>query len=143
MVIYDLSCAVGHAFEGWFDSPEQYRAQLEAGELSCPVCGTEQIEKRPHASALGSQERRGEPQTYPVLPQVVREVMRDALREIASVVRANSEDVGDRFADEARAIHREEAPARSIRGAASAEDERALREEGVPFVKIPVPDYDA
>jgi len=138
-VIYDLMCGAGHAFEGWFDSPGQYRAQREDGGLTCPMCGSDEIQRRPHASALGRQERRGEPAPYPVFKQQLSA----ALHEVAAFVRANSEDVGERFADEARAIHQRQAPVRSIRGEASADEERALREEGIPFVKIPVPEYDA
>jgi len=139
MVIYNLCCALGHAYEGWFDSSEQFTEQHEAGSLECPLCGCPDVEKKPHASAIARGQGGGEPPTYPVLQQQVRAVM----QRIASVVRANTEDVGERFVTEARAIHSGEVPPRAIRGQASAEDERELRDEGVPVVRVYLPDYDA
>ena len=49
----------------------------------------------------------------------------------------NTEDVGERFPEEARKIHYEETPTRSIRGKASREEAEALTEEGIEFSQLP------
>jgi hypothetical protein len=51
-----------------------------------------------------------------------------------------TEDVGERFAEEARRIHYGEVPQRGIRGRASGADAQSLREEGNDVQVLPVPD---
>ncbi len=139
MVIYDLSCAGGHHFEGWFESAEDFAAQLQAAQLSCPVCGSDDLRKQPHASARVAGRQETAVQNLAEMQLKVRET----LQQLAAHVRANSEDVGGDFPSEARRIHQGEAPARSIRGSASDQEERELRDEGVPFMKVPLPEPDA
>ncbi|MFH1808475.1 MAG: DUF1178 family protein [Pseudomonadota bacterium] len=139
MVIYDLCCAQGHSFEGWFESAQEHAQQSARGLVVCPHCGIAQVERVPVAPhALRS---RGD--SAPPPPADLPARMRELLHHVASAVRANSEDVGPAFAQEARRIHGGETPARSIRGTASAQEERDLIADHIPFVKVPMPEPDA
>jgi hypothetical protein len=48
-----------------------------------------------------------------------------------------TENVGDRFADEARRIHEGESDERPIRGTATPQEREALAEEGIAIVALP------
>ncbi|MFN3611653.1 DUF1178 family protein [Tepidimonas sp.] len=145
MKVLDLACAHGHRFEGWFASEEEFRDQSARGLLECPVCGDQAIEKQ--LSAPYVQTRRAEPPEEPrsTAPQVAPAERSAPLspEQQAQVLRAlrawvqDSEDVGERFAAEARAIHHGEAEARSIRGVATPGEAAALLEEGVPVLPLP------
>ena len=50
-----------------------------------------------------------------------------------------TEDVGARFAEEARRIHYDETPARPIRGTATDRERRDLHDEGIETLNIPIP----
>lgn len=134
--VFDLSCESGHVFEGWFGSTEQYEAQQSGGGIECPMCGSVAVRRRPSAPMLnlGS----GSAGPAPGSPDRARlqAMVFDAARRIA----AGSEDVGDRFAEEARRIHYKEAPERSIRGVATAGEAAALIEEGVEVLALPFGD---
>lgn len=153
MKVFDLACAHGHRFEGWFASEEDFREQLARGLIECPVCGSQSIEKQLSAPYVHTrrtetaQEPRAvaapiTPDVQPVQPtqpaQMSPELQARVLRALRAWVH-NSEDVGERFAAEARAIHHGEAQARSIRGVATPDEAAALLEEGVPV--LPLPDW--
>ncbi|MEW6694743.1 hypothetical protein Tther_00615 [Tepidimonas thermarum] len=142
MKVLDLGCAQGHVFEGWFASEDDYQAQRERGLLTCPVCGEQRVEKR--LSAPHVQTRRADPprELAPPSPDAPDGAPQQArwLQALRALVH-NSEDVGERFAAEARAIHEGRAPQRSIRGVATPDEAVALLEEGVAVV--PLPDWPA
>jgi hypothetical protein len=134
MKVYNLSCDHDHRFEGWFSSEADFCAQAEKGLIECPVCGSCSIERMPSAPRLnlsGAQE----PQSANLHEKIQAHIM-NLVREVV----ANSEDVGVRFAEEARKIHYKEAPERAIRGVASASECEALVEEGIDVTPLPLPD---
>ena len=130
MIIFDLKCVdQGHVFEAWFGSNQDYEAQRARGLVSCPVCGSAEVDKAPMAPRVGS----GGPS-----PDSVKAMM----AEMASAQKRmleTSEHVGDRFPDEARAIHLGDSEARAIHGRASPADADALRKEGIPIAPLPFP----
>lgn len=143
MIVFDLRCGAGHRFEGWFASAADFSSQRERGLLGCPSCGSEQVERVPSASRLnmGAPAPEAPPAEKPAptegrdpmaLAQILYSRMLDELL-------AKSEDVGSAFPAEARRIHYEEAPRRSIRGLASAAEHEALVEEGIPVARLPIP----
>ncbi len=144
MKVLDLACAHGHVFEGWFGSEEDYLQQRGGGLLECPVCGDRTIDKRlsaPYvhttrtAVAPSAQPGVESEREVPVQPLPPEQQVR-LLKALRALVR-DSEDVGERFAEQARAMHHGEAPARSIRGVATPEQAVALWEEGVPVLPLP------
>jgi len=122
MILFNLTCASGHEFEAWFRNGEAYGEQAEAGAISCPDCGVTEVRKAPMA------------------PSVSRGVARrqDALSDLRRAVESRFENVGEKFADEARQIHYGEAEARPIYGQATAEEVRELLDEEIPVLPLPV-----
>lgn len=133
MIKYRLSCATGHDFESWFRAIDDYDAQLQRGLIACPTCGSTEISKQPMAPAVVSS-REGHKSTSPV--EIPRDVL-SKLRALKQTVLENSEDVGTRFADEARKMHFGEAEERNIRGNSTPEEAQGLAEDGVPFGILP------
>jgi len=140
MIIFDLSCGKGHAFEGWFASGDEFQRQKEASLVRCPVCDDAAVERLPSAKVRvrkgsSAKARAATPPEAP--PQdAISGFPPDLVAKLREVVR-NTEDVGERFAEEARKIHYEETPARPIRGKATSEDAEALAEEGIEFSSLP------
>jgi len=135
MIIFDLKCgAQGHVFEAWFGSSEDYEAQRGRGLVSCPVCGDGAVDKAPMAPRVGP--KGGAPADLP--PEAVKAALA-GIAEAQKQMLAKSEHVGDRFPDEARAIHLGEAEARAIHGRASPAEAASLREEGIPVAPLPFP----
>jgi hypothetical protein len=136
VIRYDLSCDNGHAFEGWFGSADDFDRQQKMSLVSCPVCGSTHVAKRlmaPSVSTARKKERRQE-----MVMQAGQKEMVAKLREIVSTIRANSEDVGERFPEEARKIHYGEAEQRGLIGQATLDEVRDLLEEGVEIAPLPV-----
>jgi len=136
MIVYDLLCTKGHAFEGWFDSGREFDRQKNAGLVACPVCDGSDVERRPAAKVRVSKGRSIAPAPAPAGTDAITAASPDVLARLREIVRS-TEDVGERFPEEARKIHYEEAPARSIRGQASREEAEALSEEGIEFSQLP------
>jgi len=133
MKVLDLQCPGGHRFEGWFACADEFESQLSRKLVACPVCGATDVNRLPSAPRLNLSGAGDAPaQSDPAQWQA--HVMR-AIREVLE----KTENVGERFAEEARRIHYDEAPARSIRGVASMEEARALVEEGIDVMPLPVP----
>ena len=128
MIVLNLICGNGHRFEGWFASLDAYEAQLAHAQLGCPHCADSAIVRLPSG------------------PYVKRAQEGDttsgALERMAMTLAEGAEDVGKRFAEEARRIHYAEAPARSIRGEASLLEAAELIEEGIPVLPMPLPPKD-
>jgi hypothetical protein len=145
MIVFDLLCGAGHRFEGWFGSAGDFSAQKERSLLSCPSCGSSQVERIPSASRvnLGAPEPKP-PVTAPAktpemegkdpfaIAQMLYSRMLDELL-------TKTEDVGKEFPSEARKIYYQEAPARAIRGEATAEEHDELVDEGIPVARLPLP----
>jgi len=156
MIIFDLICADGeHRFEGWFGSSKDYAAQQDRGLLDCPVCGSKNISKAamaPNLGRKGNQEPAAtKPSDGPSETQVTKPVSNKVAvpaeyqEMIGKLVRAqekmlaNSEWVGDKFADRARDIHYGDADEKPIHGTASQEEVADLAEEGIAALPLPLP----
>lgn len=149
MKVLDLRCQHDHAFEGWFASEQDYLDQRQRGQLQCPVCGASDVRKMLSAPRinLGARVDDGASQP-PALPSAITGAdpvaesphaaqMQAAWLHAARTMVAQAEDVGRQFADEARRIHRGEAPERTIKGKASAADAVQLLEEGIAVLPLP------
>jgi len=129
MIVYALSCNAGHAFEGWYASPEAFEKLSAAGHLECPPCGTKRVDKRPSAPYVHTQGS--------APPPTPKAIDRDkAIGELRAFLLANTEDVGRKFAEIARRIHYGEEAHRGIRGRVTPEEATELQEEGVNAVSI-------
>jgi hypothetical protein len=143
VIIFDLKCPSGHVFESWFGSTADYEAQKARGLVACPICGAPDVEKAPMAPAVGAKgnSRAAAPAGGELLsadPDSVK-AMLAAAAAMQKKILSNSEGVGDRFADEARAIHLGESAARAIHGRATREQAESLIEEGIPVAPLPFP----
>ncbi|KVS42733.1 DUF1178 family protein [Burkholderia ubonensis] len=132
MKVLDLQCPHGHRFEGWFASADEFEAQLSRKLVECPVCGATEVSRMPSAPRLNLS---GATQAKPADPRALQAQVMRALREVLE----KTENVGERFAEEARRIHYNEAPVRSIRGVTTPEDAQALVEEGIDVMPLPLP----
>ena len=139
MKVLDLQCRLGHSFEGWFGSQDDYDAQRERGLVTCPVCGHAKLSKKlsaprlnlgaapPATSHPGQQVASPEPSLQAVWMAVAKSIV------------ANTEDVGTEFAEEARKMHYGESQVRGIRGHASADETAALQDEGIEVMPFMLP----
>lgn len=146
--VFDLLCEHGHVFEGWFASADNFESQQARGLLTCPVCDSHKVTKKLSAPRLNVSRIRNESakdaaQQQPggaavAAPSGVQiaQLQAEMLQRLRQVIR-NTEDVGSRFADEARRMHEGEAQERAIRGTATAEEQEELVEEGIAVMPIP------
>jgi hypothetical protein len=137
LIVYSLSCAKGHAFEGWFASSPAFDEQEAGGKLVCPVCNTRKVVKAPMAPALSPAV--GKQKSAPA-PGELRK-MRQFMTGLRKYVEENAENVGRKFPEEARKIHYGEIEERQIYGEATLEEAKELVEEGVDVAPLP-PDLD-
>jgi hypothetical protein len=135
MKVFDLSCDNEHSFEGWFASAEEFDRQQESKLVECPVCGSNAVRKLLSAPRINLGAEAPQAKQAVALPN--DPTMQKLLLQMAQHIQANTEDVGDRFPEEARAIHYDEAPKRSIRGLASREQASELADEGIDVVPVP------
>ena len=142
MKVLDLRCAAGHRFEGWFASEDDLQAQTDRGLMECPVCADKSITRLPSAPRLNVSGARepGAKATQPAAADAPVEMTMQAawLRAVQQVMN-QTENVGDRFPEEARRIHYGEADERAIRGRATPDEAQALRDEGIDVMSLPVP----
>ncbi|SOY57590.1 DUF1178 family protein [Cupriavidus taiwanensis] len=141
MKVLDLRCAHDHRFEGWFASEEEAQSQISRDLVQCPVCGDHAVTRLPSAPRLnlsGATAREGK--TRPAQASAAPVTLQALYMKAVKQVLAQTEDVGDRFAEEARRMHYDEAPERGIRGSASPEEVQALAEEGIETFPLVVPD---
>ncbi|MGG1944373.1 DUF1178 family protein [Trinickia sp. NRRL B-1857] len=150
MKVLDLQCPHGHRFEGWFASDDDFESQLSRKLIECPICAATEVSRMPSAPRLNlsgaTRARHDEGQNTsvqggaavdrPAGADRAREFEAMAMKMLREVV-GKAENVGDRFAEEARRIHYNEAPARSIRGVTTPEDARALVDEGIDVMALP------
>jgi hypothetical protein len=139
MKVLNLRCGQQHAFEGWFASEEDFLAQTERAIVACPLCGDTEVVRLPSAPRL-KVSRHAAP-AEPARPTGGAEMTLQSqwLRAVRHVM-STTEDVGERFPEEARRIHYGEVEERGIRGRASREDADALREEGIEVMALPLPE---
>ena len=137
MIIYDLKCEKNHIFEGWFNDRTAFEEQKEKKLVSCPVCGSSNIEIVPSSITVMGKETGRLDKNYKNLSSA------KALRMFNEYIDKTFEDVGNSFAEVALKIHAGEEDSRNIRGTVTKNEEDTLREEGVPFVKIPIPKFDS
>lgn len=147
MIVYDLECGGGHRFEGWFASKDDFSAQSERGLVSCPTCGAQQVRRVPSVTRFNSGAIEPQPVKQPAAPAEFAGKDPAAIAQIlysrlVDEMLQKSEDVGTAFPDEARRIHYQEAPARSIRGQATNEEHAELLDEGIAVLRLPVPPRD-
>ena len=136
MIKYTLSCDGGHSFEGWFSSSADFDGQAERGLVSCPACGSVSIAKELMAPSVSTARRKDEAKVL-MMDKARREAVAK-IRELVTNIRENSEDVGTKFPEEARKIHYGEAEQRGLIGQATAEEARALIDEGIEVAALPV-----
>lgn len=138
MIVIDLHCRHEHRFEAWFASAEAFDGQVLSGMVSCPFCNSVEVSRLPSGPRLiaSSRQRAATPDGESLA--AVERQLREALRAHIG----NSENVGERFPEEARRIHYREAPARSIRGVASPEQVGDLLDEGIVVLPLLVPPND-
>nr|WP_272212153.1 DUF1178 family protein [Marinicella sp. W31]MDC2878059.1 DUF1178 family protein [Marinicella sp. W31] len=135
MIHYSLSCDNGHAFDGWFSGSEDFDRQMAGGLLTCPVCNSAQIAKGLMAPQVSTARKQDERKTA-LVDKARREALQK-LKQAVTEIRKNSEDVGERFPEEARKIHYGESEQRGIIGAAKADEVRDLLEEGIEIMPLP------
>jgi hypothetical protein len=146
MIAFDLNCSNGHRFEGWFASSEDYSKQQSAGLLACPVCNDMTVQKAlsvPHVPKKGNQRSvavpvAAEPAKTDALPPVVVELVQK-LAVAQTEMLKQSQWVGGQFAETARAIHYGEEADRIIHGETSADEAKALMEEGIQVAPLLFP----
>jgi hypothetical protein len=135
MILFDLNCGEGHRFEGWFRSNETFDEQQSAGAICCPLCGNRNVVKAPMAPHV-LRSPGGMPDTAgPVAAPEQR--IREQMEALRSHVESTCDYVGGGFPEEARRIHYGETTERNIYGEATEREAKELKNEGVPFHKIP------
>ena len=134
MIVFELVCTHQHRFEGWFASAEDFDRQCQKGLLSCPVCADPKIEKLPSARIGGFATMTPANNE----PAASKPDARPRLSELRDAIIAHTEDVGQRFAEEARRMHYDETPKRAIRGVATTTETQELIEEGIDVLPLPI-----
>ncbi len=156
MIRYALVCDRAHGFESWFPDSAAYDDQATQGFISCPECGSVKIGKAIMSPSVARQDRLPAEPPQPAAkdaspaaaspeeaPQPValldprQQMLRAMMRELRSRIAENTDDVGQRFSQEARRMHDGDIPQRSIRGEASVDDARSLLEDGIDILPIP------
>ncbi|MBM3607641.1 MAG: DUF1178 family protein [Alphaproteobacteria bacterium] len=165
MIKYSLICDKDHEFEGWFSNSDAFDTQVKRGFVDCPHCGSIKVSKALMAPAISTARKKqaraeaairsklaagaaaaSAASASPAVPASGSEMtlldpqqqqLRAALRELHEKIAANTDDVGDKFPEEARKIHYGDAPARSIRGSATIEQAKELWDEGIPVLPVP------
>ncbi len=151
MIKYSLICDKEHAFEGWFSSSQDFDAQKHRNLVTCPYCDSPKINKKLMAPSISTSKAKSPKivdgdnnQANEIVAGTDGQVpvaysdMMNKMRDLRNHIQANSEDVGNKFTDEARKIHYGEAEKRGIYGQASASDVKELVEEGVEVMALPV-----
>jgi hypothetical protein len=137
MKVLDLQCGHSHSFEGWFASEDDFQDQLGRGLVECPLCGDTTVSKMLSAPRLNL--GAAQPQPRQEVVNTHNASMQAAWLKMVRHVLAHTEDVGERFPEEARRIHYGESEERGIRGQASPQETEALLEEGIGVLPLPIP----
>ena len=141
MKVLNLRCANGHGFEGWFASDDDFMSQNGSGLIECPMCADRVVSRMPSAPRLslsGAREpARAAPEGTVAEPRPAD--LQAAWMHAVKQMLTSTEDVGSRFPEEARRIHYGETAERGIRGQASPDERKALQDEGIETMSIPLP----
>ena len=138
MIRYDLVCENEHFFESWFKDSKTYQKQLKANEIVCPECSSCSISKSLMAPGIP---KKTNTKNGNVIANSSSSTLNNAIRKIRNEIKKNSEYVGEKFPEEARKIHYNEAEMRSIYGEASKKEITDLVDEGIDIIQIPeIPD---
>jgi hypothetical protein len=150
MIRYNLRCDAGHAFESWFQNSSAYESQEKRKLVSCPACGSANVERaimapqivskkkdRPEPAPAAAATEAAAPASTPLMMAQERE-LRAKLKELRDHIVKNADNVGERFPNEARKMHYGELEHRPIYGEASPEEARSLIDEGVEVSPLPV-----
>ena len=150
MIVFDLSCDFGHRFEGWFGSSDDFADQQNRGLIACPECGSSQVEKAPMAPAVPAKanskpdtapsqgDESGQPVANRPMPTEVQKAL-SALAEAQEKALKESTWVGEKFAEESRAMHYGEVDEKPIHGKASLKEAESLLDEGIAVSPLPFP----
>ena len=149
MKVLNLRCSNGHGFEGWFASDDEFMEQNGGGMLQCPLCADSVTTRMPSAPRLNLSGAREPEQAVPAKPAAAQPAIPGTEVQVADLqamwlravrhVMANTEDVGERFAEEARRIHYGETPQRGIRGQVNPQQRDELIDEGIEIIALPIP----
>ncbi len=133
MIVFDLKCKNSHTFEGWFEDSRAYEEQQKKGLIACPVCNDTHVFKVLSTFAIKSADS---------LPKIDSKeiVLAKMTKEISDYVEKNFDNVGADFSKEALKIHYGVSEPRNIRGVSTKAEEKTLKEEGVQFFKLPIPE---
>ncbi len=134
MIAYDLQCAKGHTFEGWFEDRKAYLGQQKNGLIACPICNDTTVDIIPSTFGIKSS-----PSTAPQQPSPEEVALQQFSKQAIDFVEKNFDDVGCEFAKEALKMHYGATEPRNIRGVSTKEEEKTLKEEGIQYFKIPMP----
>ena len=137
MIAFDLKCSNGHAFEGWFEDSKAYESQKKKSLISCPICDTTEVSKILSTFAI----KKGAP-TDMNLP-ISQAQMAEIGKKVVDYVENNFDNVGCDFSKEALKIHYGVTEPRNIRGVSTPEEEKVLKQEGIDYIKLPIPVSDA
>jgi hypothetical protein len=141
VIKYSLSCDSAHPFEGWFSESADFDRQVAQRLLLCPVCNSASISKTLMAPSVSTARRKEEKQA--MVMDLARQEAISKIKEAVAAIKANAEDVGAKFPEEARKIHYGEADTRGIIGQASLSEVHDLLEEGIEIAPLPVLPEDA
>ena len=139
MIKYALGCAEGHAFDSWFPDSAAYEKQRKRGFVVCPECGSTNVDKAIMAPAIVGGDRAATPEASPeIVVDDRRRRAREFYLQMRREIEANTDDVGAKFPQVARAIHLGDEPERAIRGRASLAEAKSLLEDGVGVLPLPM-----
>jgi len=143
MFIVDLRCKNDHRFEGWYQNAAELKALEKRDEVTCPLC-----ESKAHrvitASRISTSKtgKIAKPSPLKSANKKMPLEVQKALSKVVQHIRATHNDVGDKFAEEATKMHKGEVALAPIRGTTTSEDEKQMADEGVPFLKVPIPEIE-
>lgn len=149
MKVLDLFCDGGHSFEGWFGSEDDFQSQHARGLVQCPLCGSAEIRKGLSAPRLNlrastpSSNKQVDPAPQAPAgqgPEGMPQALQGAWLHMARQIMARTEDVGGRFASEARRMHYGEIEERGIRGQATPQETAELLDEGIAVLPLLLPE---
>ncbi len=133
MIKYALACVSGHEFEGWFSASADYDDQRARGLVSCPLCASAEVRKQIMAPAIAG----GSKGAGDLTPAVKQAMMMEVMGKVRQHVMTNFDNVGDKFAAEARSIHEGKSEERGIYGQATKDEVKGLVADGVPVAPLP------
>lgn len=138
MIIYDLKCEKDHKFEGWFNDRTAFEDQKTKKLITCPICGSSEVEMLLSSVIIKGKdfEESKEKSLKDLSPIKALQLFHDYLDK-------NFDDVGNKFAEVALKIHKGEEDTRNIKGTTTETEEETLKEEGVKFIKVPIPKFDS